>query len=190
MNAVVLKNVSKSFGDNTVLNKFCIEIPYGSRLCIMAPSGEGKTTLLNLILGLITPDSGEISGVPKKLSAVFQEDRLCESFTAIGNILAVCGNKKSIPEIKECLSSLGLEDSMHQKVSELSGGMKRRVAIARALLAESELIVFDEPFKGLDEAMHKQTANVILKYAKDKTLIVSTHDSLDAQLLNAEILNM
>ena len=188
MNRIVLKDVSKSFGENKVLDKFCAEIPYGARLCIMAPSGEGKTTLLNLILGLITVDSGEISGVPKNLSAVFQEDRLCESFTAVGNILAVCGDKKSINEINECLSLLGLEESINQKVSELSGGMKRRVAIARALMADGDLVVFDEPFKGLDDAMHKQTADVIMKYTKGKTLILSTHDSLDSQLLNAEIL--
>ncbi len=190
MTDIVLANVSKSFNDNKVLENFSARFPFGSRVCIMAPSGEGKTTLLNLILGIISPDSGDISGVPYNISAVFQEDRLCESFSAVGNVLAVTGKAKSVSQIEECLAELGLKESMYKKTSTFSGGMKRRVVIARALMADSDLIVLDEPFKGLDDAMHRQAASVVLKYAKDKTIIVSTHDSLDAQLLNAEILNI
>ncbi len=190
MSQILLKNISKSFDDKQVLLNFNASFSYGSRTCIMAPSGEGKTTLLNLILGLLKPDKGEIIGVPNQITAVFQEDRLCQSFTAVGNIMAVTGKKKSLSEIQKCLEELGLKDSMNKKVSLLSGGMKRRVAIARALMAESQMIIFDEPFKGLDEATHAQTAEVILKYTQGKTLIISTHDPNDAQLLNAEIFNM
>jgi len=190
MNEIALKNVSKSFGDKKVLDNFNMTVPYGSRICIMAPSGEGKSTLFNLILGLVKADSGEITGVPKDMSAVFQEDRLCEDFSAVGNVFAVTGKKKSLEEITECLSALGLKDSINKKVSLLSGGMKRRVAIARALLAESQMLVLDEPFKGLDDAMHRQTAEVILKYANGKTILVATHDLTDAELLDAEILHI
>ncbi len=190
MKGIIIQNLSKSFEKQKVLSNFSHCFEYGSRTCVMAPSGEGKTTLFNIIMGLIPKDSGDIKGVPKHISAVFQEERLCESFSVIGNIIAVTGKSRSISEIEKCLSLLGLSDSMQKKVYQLSGGMKRRVAIARALLAESSLVIMDEPFKGLDESLHKQTASVILEYTKGKTLIISTHDSNDAMLLNAQILNI
>ncbi len=190
MNPIKFLNVSKSFGEKKVLSDFSHTFEIGSRMCIMGASGVGKTTLLNLTLGLEKADSGEISGVPDDISAVFQEDRLSESFSSVANIIAVTG--KSVPEseILNCLSELGLQGSERKPVSELSGGMKRRVAIARALLKKSELIVLDEPFKGLDEELKLQTVSVILSYTKGKTLLVATHGINDAKLLSAEILNL
>jgi NitT/TauT family transport system ATP-binding protein len=190
MNAIKFLNVTKSFGEKSVLDSFSHTFEIGSRTCIMGASGVGKTTLLNLVLGLEKADSGEISGVPDDISAVFQEDRLSESFSAVANIIAVTG--KSVPEseINKCLSELGLGGNEKIPVSALSGGMKRRVAIATALLKKSELIVLDEPFKGLDEELKLKTVSVILARTKGKTLLVATHDINDAKLLSAEILNI
>lgn len=190
MKDIILNSLYKSFGDNKIFEDFGYTFKNGSIVCIMGKSGCGKTTLLNLIMGLVTPDKGEISGVPNRISAVFQEDRLCETFSAIGNIVAVTGNNVSRDEILNCLDELGLSGSEDMPVSNLSGGMKRRVAIARALLAESELIVLDEPFKGLDEHLHESVIKTILSRAKGKTLIVATHDERDALLLGAEVLNI
>jgi len=81
-NDIVIKSLTKSFGDKAVLSDFSAVIPGGKATCLMGPSGAGKTTLVNIILGLVKPDGGSISGVPEKISAVFQEDRLCEGFTA------------------------------------------------------------------------------------------------------------
>jgi NitT/TauT family transport system ATP-binding protein len=190
MNDLKFTNVTKSFGDKAVLSGFSHIFEKGSRTCIMGASGVGKTTLLNLVLGLEKADSGVISGIPDDVSAVFQEDRLSESFSAVANIIAVTGKSVSESEIVNCLSELGLQGSERKPVSELSGGMKRRVAIARALLKKSELIVLDEPFKGLDEEIKLKTISVILEYTKGKTLLVATHDPNDANLLDAEILNL
>ncbi len=185
-----LKNICKSFGDKSVLNNLSVEFANGSRVCIMGASGSGKTTLLNIILGLIKPDGGEIVDAPNQISAVFQEDRLCEPYSAVANVLAVTGKEVAEDKIVSLLRELGLEGSEYLPVSTLSGGMRRRVALARALLAKGDMLILDEPFKGLDEETRRVVIDVINRYTKGKTLIVSTHDIRDASDLHAEIFNL
>lgn len=187
---ISLKNVSVSFGDKRVLEDYCLTVNDGEKVCIMGRSGCGKTTVSRLILGLLTPDSGSITGVPQKLSAVFQEDRLCEAFDALSNVRFATGGKKNSSELKKHLTALGLGDSLHTPVSTLSGGMRRRVAIARALSVEFDLLILDEPFNGLDAEMCKKTAEYILEQTKGKTVICITHDEFEAKLLGARIVNM
>lgn len=190
MNDVVFNNVSKSYGKKTVLENFSCRFERGKISCIMGESGCGKTTLLNLILGVVPPDGGEVCGVPDDVSAVFQEDRLCDSFSAVANVLAVTGKSVPVAEVVECLSDLGLSESLKKPVSELSGGMRRRVAIARALLAPCELLILDEPFQGLDRITREKTVAVILSRTSGKTVIMATHDERDSELLNASVLHM
>ena len=153
----------------------------------MGESGCGKTTLVNIIMGLEKADAGEISGIPKKIAAVFQDDLLCEDFSAISNVRAVTGNKLSKNDVITALGKLGLtKEDVSSPVRELSGGMKRRVAIARALLADSDLVIMDEPFKGLDEDTRRNTAKFVLNETKPKTLVVITHSPEEAELLGAD----
>lgn len=168
MKDITIKSLNKSFGDKAVLRDFNAAFRAGKITCIMGSSGCGKTTLLNILMGLINADSGEIIGIPDKISAVFQEDRLCEDFTAVSNIRAVTGKGVPVTEIEKHLTDLGLADSMYMPVNKLSGGMKRRVAIARAVLYNPELIILDEAFKGLDTATKKLTMDYLLKHAGDK----------------------
>ena len=144
----------------------------------------------NILLGLIKADSGEVSGIPDDISAVFQEDRLCEPYSAVKNVFAVTGNEVGNDKIIAVLGELGLSGSELVPVSTLSGGMKRRVALARALLAKSDLIILDEPFKGLDDETREKVISVLLKYAKGKTVIVATHDERDCIALGAELLQL
>lgn len=187
---IVLENINKSFGKKQVLSGFSYTFDTASRTCIMGASGSGKSTLLNIILCLVKSDSGVITGVPEGASAVFQEDRLCEPYSAVMNVFAVTGKEVSEEKIVSLLRELGLEGSEYLPVSTLSGGMKRRVALARALLADFELLILDEPFKGLDEETRESVISVINKYTKGKTLIVATHDERDAVSLGAQILNI
>ena len=187
---MILKNIAKSFGEKTVLSNLSVELENGSRTCVMGASGSGKTTLLNIVMGLVKPDSGEIIGVPNRISAVFQEDRLCEPYSAVANVFAVTGKSIAEEKIVSLLRELGLEGSEYLPVNTLSGGMRRRVAIARALLAESDLLILDEPFKGLDEDTRRSVIDVINRNTKGKTLIVSTHDIRDADDLGAEIFDL
>lgn len=156
----------------------------------MGPSGCGKTTLLNILLGLERTDRGTITGLPGRMSAVFQEERLCEDFSAVTNVRLVTGKSVSDEEIARCLSSLGLSGSTHVPVRELSGGMKRRVAIARAVLAEGELLILDEPFKGLDEATRETVAAEMRRRTIGKTVVMVTHDPAEAMMMEAEVIEM
>ena len=193
MNDIIIKDLCKSFGEKKVLENFSVTFPAGSVSCILAPSGAGKTTLISIIQGFVKPDSGSISGNEVPMSAVFQEDRLCEDFNPVSNVRFSCGskkNKKSKEEIVSCLTSLGLGDSLGKPVREFSGGMKRRVAIARALMAEYELLFLDEPFKGLDEELKVSVAEYIRASSAGKTVIAVSHDESEAALLGATIIKM
>lgn len=94
-NAILITNLSKSYGETVVFRNFSASLPLGETTVITGVSGGGKTTLLRLILGLETPDGGEIAGVPARRAAVFQEDRLCPQLTALENVLLTAGRKRS-----------------------------------------------------------------------------------------------
>lgn len=179
---IALLNVSKAYSGRPVLRNFSHTFPDGSITAVMAPSGTGKTTLLRLLLALEKPDSGTISGLPARKSALFQEDRLCPGLTVLANVRLAGKN----PKTEMLLQTLGLQDSLHKPASQLSGGMSRRTALARALLHESDLLVLDEPFTGLDEENRLLAAKAILEYRNERTLIFVTHRPEDAQLLKAE----
>lgn len=184
MNDIILRKISKSFGNKKVLSDFSEVIPHGKTTVIMGESGCGKTTLVNIIMGLEQLDGGEISGIPEKISAVFQDDLLCEDFSSVSNIRAITGRGITKEKIAEALKLLELTDKdILCPVRELSGGMKRRVAIARAILADSELIIMDEPFKGLDEGTRRNTIDFVLQETENRTLIVITHSPEEAELL-------
>ena len=187
MSDIIIKNISKSFGDKDILKNFSASFPIGKTTVIMGESGRGKTTLINIIMGIEKADSGEISGLPSRISAVFQDDLLCEDFSAVSNIKAVTGKQISKDKIVDTLIKLGLkEDDISRPARDLSGGMKRRVAIARALLADSELVIMDEPFKGLDHDTRKSVIDFVLSETQGRTLIVITHSPEEIQLLSAE----
>ena len=166
---IEIKEVSKSY-EKKVLDKVSFQVEPGSIMVITGPSGTGKTTLLNIMMGLVLPDSGEVLGIPEKKSCVFQEDRLLEHFTVEENL-------KLVSELPE--------NEFSQKVEEFSGGMKRRVAILRALLTSSDVIFMDEPFKGLDAELKKRVIQYTLEKKKDRTLFVVTHDAGEAEQLRA-----
>lgn len=190
MKDIVLENIGISFGDNRVLSGLSHVFREGSVTCIEGPSGCGKTTLLNIIAGLCEPDEGSVSGVPEKIAFVFQEDRLCEDYTVGANIRLVCGARMPAEKIDALLAELGLSGTEKKPVRDFSGGMKRRVAIARALAYEGELVILDEPFKGLDDALKKKAMDCVLAHCAGKTLICVTHDSAEAEYLGGEILKL
>jgi NitT/TauT family transport system ATP-binding protein len=141
---------------------------------LLGKSGSGKTTILRVIMGFIELDNGGITGLEdKKISTVFQEDRLIESLSVLKNLYLVTEDKD---KIDEALNKTEIYEARNKKVSELSGGMKRRVAIIRAVLKDSDLLIMDEPFVGID----KETLVKVMEYVKEmsvgKTVIIATHD--------------
>lgn len=204
--AIDLSNVCFSYdkgADTGLINDLSLHIPAGDRVCIMAPSGTGKTTLLNLLTGGLKPDSGSVSfevdtgdGIKDtdghesvNISMVFQEDRLCSEYTAAYNIaLGLKRGDRKKDLIQSHLEQLGMGENIFTDVKELSGGMKRRVAIVRAVMSPSRVLILDEPFASLDEELKDRTAEYITANLNGRTLVVVSHDEKDAERLNARIL--
>ena len=190
MNDIIVTGLSKNFDDLVVLKDFNAVFKAGELSCIMGVSGGGKTTLLNILLGLLHQDSGEIHGLPEKISCVFQEDRLCEDFSAVTNVRIACGMDIGKTEIEAQLKNVDLGDSIYRPVRELSGGMKRRVAIVRALMTPSDLIIMDEPFKGLDDSTKQNVVQFVKKQIAGRTAIMVTHDEEEVELMGGSLIKM
>ncbi|HHT88569.1 MAG TPA: ABC transporter ATP-binding protein [Clostridiales bacterium] len=185
---IKVNNICKSFNGQQILDKVTMSFPNGSTTCIMGASGVGKTTLINILMGLLKPDSGEITGLSgKHISAVFQEDRLIENWDAVRNVMLVSGKDVTEEKVERHLSDVSLTEYKGKPVRDLSGGMRRRVAIVRALLSDYDLLVMDEPFKGLDDELKKQVISYVKENTNGQTLIIITHDKEEAKLLQAEI---
>lgn len=182
---IVLSNITLCFGDKRVFSDFSAVFGQGSITCVMGSSGIGKTSLLNILMGLLKPDSGTVSGVPARFSTVFQEDRLCECCGARRNLkLAGC-----VGDIDSALKELGIEETC-KAVSMFSGGMKRRVSLARAMLTPGDAVFLDEPFKGLDEQTKLTAIRFIKRYINGRTLIIVTHEEADAAAFESQILRI
>ena len=170
-------SLNKKFGEKTVLSNASISVRHGFLTLIVGPSGIGKTTLLRILSGLETADSGKINGLEnKKISYLFQEDRLFPWLTATENVYAVSNEKSKKEKAAALLSELSLGDALDKFPHELSGGMSRRVAIARTLMFDGDVVILDEPFRGLDSENEKNALSVIKKYCEGKTVIAVTHD--------------
>ena len=159
--------------------------------CIMAPSGEGKTTLLRLLMGLERPDSGCVH-LPRdcRWAAVFQEDRLLEQLDAEENLRFVLGSSYDGQQAKALLERLGLTEWEGKPVSAFSGGMKRRLALARALLVPFDVLVLDEPFTGLDEGNRRRAMDCIRQAAEGRCVLLVTHEASDAMEPGANVLRL
>ncbi len=166
-----LQNVSVIFDGKEVLRDFSLTLPDKGIVLITGASGCGKTTLTRLILGLLSPDSGSVETNGAKIAAVFQEDRLIPSLSALDNVALVSDKN----EAEKRLYDMGLADSLGLYPDELSGGMKRRVAIARALAFGSDVLLLDEAFNGINEKLAKDIIKKIADEYKDKLIIAVTH---------------
>jgi len=190
--SIIITDLCKSFDDNEVLKNVNITLKDNSIYCLMGASGIGKTTLLRILMGLEHADSGSISGIDiKSISCMFQEDRLIPYLSAIDNVRIVLrGKNNNREEVRNHLLSILPDDSLDMPVSSLSGGMKRRVALARALSYPGKLIILDEPFTGLDKDTKLNVIDYILKMRNNRTLLIATHGTDDANLLGAEIIKL
>lgn len=188
---IIVDKLCKFYGGNAVIRDFSLTLKPGRAYCLMAPSGAGKTTLFRILLGLEPPDSGTIHGLSHhQTSAVFQEDRLLEGYTALQNLRLVTGHQYTNTELTKILLNLLPEDALKKPVCEFSGGMKRRTAILRALLAPFSFLIMDEPFTGLDYETRFKAIDLIKEYTRGKILLVSTHQEEDVSLLKASLIRL
>ncbi|WP_461204664.1 amino acid ABC transporter ATP-binding protein [Clostridium sp. DL1XJH146] len=192
-----IRNLTKSFNGNVVLNNLNLEIEDKHSLVIIGPSGGGKSTLLRIIAGLEMPDSGEIylnnkriefnenylREYRKTLGVVFQSYNLFPHFSAIENITLplIQVHKKNKEEANEIavrlLKRFQLDEHAYKKPVQLSGGQQQRVAIVRALAISPECLLFDEPTSALDPELTSEVLDTIISLKEDKRdLMVVTHE--------------
>ncbi len=200
---IVFDRVGFSYGSRKVLRDISFSIETDERVAFLGGSGEGKTTILKLIMGLIRPDSGKIlidgediaakseeqlRDVRMKFSIVFQEGALFDSMNVKENVAFCLREYSSMSEeeidrrVRELLRKVDVEQALDLMPEELSGGMHRRVAIARSLAAaEPKMFLYDEPTSGLDPVNADNICKLILDLAKNGIgFIVVTHKVFDA----------
>ena len=203
-----LKNISKKFKDKEILSNFNLKVEENKILAIVGPSGGGKTTLLRMLAGLESIDSGEIifngenlplNELEKRnlLGFVFQDFQLFPHMTVLENLvispIQTMGIKKDEAEAKaiKLLEQLGLEKHYKSYPYSLSGGQKQRVALARAMMIEPKIIGYDEPTSALDPELRLEVEKLILQNKKlGITQIVVTHDLQFAENIADSILKV
>ena len=204
------ENICKSYGDLAVLKNVDFQVEKGEIVSIVGASGAGKTTFLQVIGTLLTPDSGtlEIAGLNalkgserelaefrnKHLGFVFQSHHLLPEFTALENVCLpalIAGEKEGQAKRHgvELLEKVGLSGRLDHKPSQLSGGEQQRVAIARSLINEPDVLLADEPTGNLDSNTKSEIHKLLftLREELSQTIVIVTHDPLLASLCDREL---
>ncbi len=183
---IQINNLTKKYGDKVVFENYTNTFDFDGILLIKGASGLGKTTLMRILAGLEKADKGKIIKDKNQISFMFQEDRLIPFVSVLKNLTAVCSREKALHYLK----LMGLENEKDNSPLSLSGGMRRRVSLARALCFDSDLVILDEPFKGLDENLKISICEIIKEESKKRDFIIISHDNQDAKLLNAKIVEL
>ena len=206
------ENLSKKYGQLSVLRDVSLSIEQGEFVAIVGPSGAGKSTLLHLLGGLDYPDTGQVSLMDnelfklskkkqaafrnKNMGFVFQFHHLLPEFTALENVcmplwIGNVNKKEAIEAATNTLNTVGLSDRIHHKPNELSGGEQQRVAIARAIVHKPSVIFADEPTGNLDSTNAKSVHELFLKLRElyNHTFVIVTHNELLASMAD-RTLNM
>ena len=194
MSCLELRDVTKGYDGLPVLSGASARFDAGRAHVVMGPSGAGKTTVLRLLAGLEEPDAGEVvRPAGTRLAMTFQEDRLLDNLTATANIRLPHGRLRgdelaSFLELeREALRAVGLPVDA-RPVRELSGGQRRRVAILRCVLAPANVLIFDEPLKGMDEKTVRQVMGYVLPRLTGRTVLWVTHDERERGLFERPVL--
>ena len=190
INKLEISHLTKRFGEKTLFED--LDLTLTAPAVLWAPSGWGKTTLLRILMGLETPTSGSVQGVGK-VSAVFQEDRLCPQLTAVENVaLVLPGSMDQYKkQIMANFQQLGLDDAaLSLPARKLSGGQKRRAALLRALWSESDTLLLDEPFTGMDPETMKKAAALLKARCQDRKVLLATHDREAIEALGWEVIEL
>lgn len=206
--AIEFRDVELAFDDQIVLNKISFSVRRGETRIVLGGSGSGKSTIINLILGLIKPDAGQIlidglditglddqdmMRIRKTIGMIFQEGALFDSLSVYDNV-AYRLHEEGVPEeeveheVLRMLRFINLEEAIDKMPIELSGGMRRRVGIARALVGNPNIVLFDEPTAGLDPPTARTICELAIKLRdiEDVSSIFVTHEMNNLEYLSSE----
>ncbi len=206
--AIEFRDVELAFDDQVILDKVSFSVRRGETKIVLGGSGTGKSTIINLILGLLKPDTGqvlvegeditgfddvELMRIRENIGMVFQEGALFDSLSVYDNV-AYRLHEENLDEdeveheVRRMLNFVGLEDAIDKMPSELSGGMRRRVGIARALVGNPGIVLFDEPTAGLDPPTARTMCELAIKLRdlEDVSSIFVTHEMNNLDYLSSE----
>lgn len=210
-NVIQLQSVFKTYGDNKILNDFNLDIEKGEFLTIIGSSGCGKTTILKIINGLITPDQGKVYINGEDISKVnqielrrsigyviqgvglFPHMNIRKNISYVPNLIKRESKREISLKVEKLIKVVGLsEDMLNRYPSELSGGQRQRIGIARALAASPNILLMDEPFGAVDEITRKLLQEEISRIYKELnvTIVFITHDIKEALKLGTRVLVM
>lgn len=197
--AIILRNLSKEFDGQNVLDELSAEIPAGKITVIAGPSGRGKTTLFRILLGLLEPDSGEIiyteaagQGDSLRYAASFQDGRLLETISGLQNLLLAGGPMNKEEKQAFCrrwsseMEDLGLLPE--QPVAQYSGGMKQKLSLLRTLAAPSDILILDEVFREVDEHSEEEMIALLERERGARTVLMATHKMSLAERLGDAVI--
>lgn len=209
--AIEFKNVKKAYGENVVLEGFCLSVTEGEFVTIIGSSGCGKTTVLKMVNGLVEPTSGDVLidgenirgkdmtklrrniGYAIQGSILFPHMTVGQNIAYVPSLLRRKHKEKIKAAVAEWMEIVGLDGEMRKRYpSELSGGQQQRVGIARALAASPKILLMDEPFGAVDEITRGQLQNELRQiYEKTGiTILFVTHDISEALKLGTKVLAM
>lgn len=191
---IQLSGISKNYENKSVLTDMTIKFESGTATAVSGPSGRGKTTLAMIIAGLVEADAGKVEmrgAADVKLSFLFQEDRLLPWLTVYDNMalsrINDAGHELDA-QIRRTAEALELTEVLFSLPAELSGGMRHRVALGRTFLSNANLMILDEPFRGLDEELKERIVQRLWKETtKGKTVILISHNSGDCEKLSEKV---
>ena len=185
---LTIEHLTKQFGEKTLFRGLCLTVD--GPAVLWAPSGWGKTTLLRILMGLETPTAGRVQGAGR-VSAVFQEDRLCPQLTAVQNVLLVLPDDRQEAAIRQDFARLWLDEAaLALPARKLSGGQKRRTALLRALWAPGDTLLLDEPFTGMDPATMKKAAALLRERCGERVVLLATHDREAIEELGWQVIEL
>jgi len=194
---ILLKNITKKFGKQTVLRNVNFQVPRGRIIGLIGPSGAGKSTIIKIILGMETPDQGMTTVFNQKMpnrkllgrvGYMAQSDALYEQLTGRENLqffadMKGVGNKHATQQIQHISQVVDLTKDLDKRVSGYSGGMKRRLSLAIALLGFNEILILDEPTVGVDPALRRKIWSELQNLRNQgMTILVTTHVMDEAEL--------
>ena len=187
---LTIDHLEKRFGSTVLFRDltFTVDGP----AVLWAPSGWGKTTLLRILMGLETPTAGRVQGAGR-VSAVFQEDRLCPQLTAVQNVCLVLPGREADcrAQVLQDFLRLGMDETACSlPARRLSGGQKRRTALLRALWAPSDTLLLDEPFTGMDPAAVQASIALLRERVEGRPVLLATHDRAAIDALGWPVLEL